>query len=139
MRREEVVYGLIYHSSKEQVLMVKNVGADWTLPGGAVEKGESLEQAIIREVKEETNLDVQVEHIVAVNEAFFEQKGVQPLFITFMVKMIGGEININYKTEIDEVKWVDIETANSLMPYHPEGIEKLLKSHAPYYTQRENM
>lgn len=51
MRRIDVVYALIYNENKRKALMVNNVGYSWTLPGGAVEEGETLEQAVIREVK----------------------------------------------------------------------------------------
>ena len=45
------------------ILMVRHVhdGRDyWTLPGGAVETGETLEQAVLREMQEETNLSARV-------------------------------------------------------------------------------
>lgn len=135
MNREDVVYGLIYDEIKQKILMVKNVGSNWTLPGGVVEKGETLEQAIIREVKEETNLIVEVEHLVSVNEAFFEHKGVHPIFFTFKVKVVGGEIAINDETEISEIKWVDFETADLLMPYYPGGVKSLLVAYVPYTFQ----
>ncbi|MEC5424263.1 NUDIX hydrolase [Virgibacillus sp. C22-A2] len=135
MVREDVVYALIYNQAKEKILMVKNVGSAWTLPGGAVEKGETLEQAIIREVREETNLTIEIEHIVAVNEAFFIDKGVHPIFFTFKVKVIDGEIAIIDENEISEIKWVDLETANALMPYHPNGIRSILFSRSPYRFQ----
>jgi 8-oxo-dGTP diphosphatase len=49
MRRVDVAYVLIYKENEEKILMVNNVGAGWTLPGGAVEKEETLEQAAIRD------------------------------------------------------------------------------------------
>lgn len=45
------------------ILMTKHIYPDktfWTLPGGGLEAGESFEDAVIREVKEEVNLDVEV-------------------------------------------------------------------------------
>lgn len=45
------------------ILMTKHIYPDktfWTLPGGGLEEGESFEDAVIREVKEEVNLDVEI-------------------------------------------------------------------------------
>lgn len=133
MIRVDVAYGLICERNK--VLMVNNRGGGWSLPGGAVEKGETLEQAVIREVEEETGLTVEVEHIVSINEAFFEERGHHALFITFKAKIIKGRPSIQYENEIEEIKWMDFQTANKLMPYHPSGIEGLLKSFSPYTFQ----
>lgn len=72
---------------------------------------------------------------MAVNEAFFKDKGHHALFITFKAKIVGGEIKVQEKDEISEVKWVDLETANELMPYHSEGVEGLLKSASTYTFQ----
>ncbi|MBB3112354.1 8-oxo-dGTP diphosphatase [Paenibacillus phyllosphaerae] len=140
MKRMDVVYALIYDEAEKKVLMVSNKGEGWSLPGGAVEIGETLEQAIIRETKEETGLVIEVGSILAVNEAFFPSHGSDghhAIFMTFHAKVIAGEISIEDKNEIIEVKWVDINTANNLMPYHRDGVERLLKSSSPYIFQGE--
>lgn len=60
MIRVDVVYAVIYKENEKKILMVNNKDEGWSLPGGLVEKGETLEQAVIREIKEETNLTIEV-------------------------------------------------------------------------------
>lgn len=75
MIRVDVAYALIYNEDKEEILMVNNKGRSGSLPGGAVEKGETLGQVVIRETKEETGLTIEIENVVEVNEPFFKEKG----------------------------------------------------------------
>ncbi|RWZ60639.1 NUDIX hydrolase [Halobacillus fulvus] len=135
MDRVGVAYTFIFDEIEEKVLMVKNKGSGWSLPGGAVEEGETFEQAAIRESIEETNVTIEIENIVAVNEAFFEDKGHLALFITFKAKTVEGSIKILHKDEIEEIKWLDINSANKLLPYHAGGVESLLEASAPYTFQ----
>ncbi|MGG3641451.1 NUDIX hydrolase [Bacillus gobiensis] len=135
MIRVDVAYAFIYKEDEKKILMVNNKGGGWSLPGGTVEQGETLEQAVIREAKEETGLTIEVGEIIAVNEAIFKEKGHHALFITFKAKIIEGEISIKNKDEISEIEWVNIQRANELMPYHPNGVESLLKASSPYTFQ----
>lgn len=114
-----MVSALIYDDN-ENILIVKNIKGDsfyWSLPGGAVEGEETLEQAIIREVKEETGFNVVVTGLSSVREMFFEERGHHALIITFHAKIIDGEININDPdNDIVEVRWANSESVKELMP-----------------------
>jgi mutator protein MutT len=84
----------------DQVILVRrgtppSYGA-WSLPGGAVEVGETLERAVIREVAEELALEVEVEEVVAVLERVFldtaEKVQYHYVLVDFLCRAIGGSL-----------------------------------------------
>ncbi|MFP7285747.1 NUDIX hydrolase [Shouchella clausii] len=119
MKRIDVASALI-NDENGNILLVKNIKGDsfyWGPPGGAVEKGETLEQAVIREVREETGFNIEVMGLNSIREVFFTEKEHHALIVTFFAKIIDGQINIiDPDNEILEVKWVDYQTAKELMP-----------------------
>lgn len=137
MRRVDVAYALILDDTSPKILMVKNKGnASWSLPGGAVEKEETLDQAAIREAKEETGLDVKVQGIIAINECIFEKKQEHAIFFTFRAEVIGGSLELVRPHEISEIAWMDVDKAGELIPYFKDGIRSLVEGNEiPYYDQ----
>jgi len=136
VKRVDVTYVLLFDEKCDKVLMVKNKGnasSYYTLPGGAVELGETLEEAAIREVKEETGFDVEIDHIFSVSEVLFEEKGHHVVFFTFRGKILGGEVKISMPEEIEEITWMDPLEAEEYIHIANAG-KGLLKSEnsAPY-------
>ncbi|WP_042147812.1 NUDIX hydrolase [Paucisalibacillus sp. EB02] len=137
MKRVDVAYVLLYDSHEENILMVKNKGKHssyYTLPGGAVENGETLEEAAIREVKEETGLNVELDGIFAVSEAFFEDRGHHAIFFTFKGRIIDGELTITYPEEIEEITWMDATMAKKYAYIPTSEIDGLIDNNSviPY-------
>lgn len=59
----------------EKILTIRVNDADYYhLPGGHVEIGETSEHAVIREIQEETGMEITLEKLVAVQEQFYQKK-----------------------------------------------------------------
>ncbi|MYL35619.1 NUDIX domain-containing protein [Pontibacillus yanchengensis] len=143
MKRVDVAYSLIFDEPNQKILMVRNKRGDsydYSLPGGAVEKGETLEQAAIREAKEETGFDVTVSNLISVNESFFQHNGHHAIFFTFQGEIKDGEIHISRPNEIEDVVWMDLDEADLHMPFYKDGISTYIKQNyaIPYIYQGVN-
>lgn len=85
-----------------EILLVKQKLSDkrnWSLPGGRLERGETLSQGLIREMKEETGLDVEIVRMLYVCDVASSSNTI--LHITFLIKRVGGEIELP-SNEFDE-------------------------------------
>lgn len=110
---------------KDKILIAKhfnyiNNEEFWLLPGGSVKEKETPEDGIIREIKEETNLDVEIK------EVLFDSKGdgrdAYSRYFTYLCKAknyenlkIGFETNSNKK--IIDLIWVSITDENTWNKY----------------------
>ena len=71
----------------------------WSLPGGTLEFGESLEACLIREMQEETGLHVAIERLLYVCDRIADGRHV--VHITFAIKRIGGSLQTGSEPEAD--------------------------------------
>ena len=78
----------------------------WELPGGKVNQEESFDHALIREVYEETNLKIALEHVVGASEQNLHI--IRAVHIIMTGKIIEGELNLS--SEHEGYAWVTIET-----------------------------
>jgi len=78
----------------------------WELPGGKVNQNESFDHALIREVYEETNLKIALEHVVGASEQNLHI--IRAVHIIMSGKIIEGDLNLS--NEHEGYAWVFIET-----------------------------
>ena len=89
----------------------KTGACQWELPGGKVEKGEFFDEALIREFKEETNLDVTLgEFYEAIQQDFVKKRTVQ-----LIINVIPENYNVKISEEHIDYSWVDIEKIKTLI------------------------
>ena len=102
---------------------------DWSFPKGKLEPGETLEEAALREVREETGLDCRITRKLATlryryrtrNESRFRKKTVH----YFLMERIRGDLQVPGK-EVDRAEWVDFDQAAGRLSYEQD--RKLLAS-----------
>lgn len=95
----------------DSVLLVKRahepLKGEWSLPGGAVEVGESLEAALIREVREETCLDVRVGPVVEVLDRIGRDANDRVeyhfVIVDYLCRVAGGTAECG--SDAEEVVW----------------------------------
>lgn len=69
---------------------------EWSLPGGAVDTGETLEQAVVRELREETGLDVEVRSLVEVVQRITRDPDGRVeyhfVIVDYLCRAVGGDL-----------------------------------------------
>lgn len=93
----------------------------WSFPKGWVDEGENLEQAGIREVREEGGVEAKVIKKLPALKVFFKDKGELVMkFITYFLMEYVGDASERFGEETAEIKWVTKDEASELLVHKNE-------------------
>ena len=110
-------------SGPEVVLCGRKAPPLWALPKGTPEPGETQEQVALREVNEETGLQVQVEGFIESIEYWFVRPPdgvrVHKTVHFYLMSATGGDLSLHDR-EFDDVRWFPADQAVSAMTYEGE-------------------
>ncbi|MBQ2270237.1 MAG: NUDIX hydrolase [Firmicutes bacterium] len=120
---------VIIENDEQKILMVKQEHPErtvWMVPGGGIEEGETAAEAVVREMKEETGLNVTVGPMIFHIEEVSEKRG-QRFVNFFMATVAGGDMHLGMDPEFDaehqvlkELKFLSREEIQALPHVYPE-------------------
>lgn len=117
------VYALLIKDKKLLLMRRKNTGWKdglYGVPAGHLEANESILDALIREVKEESNIDIKGDDVKLVH-TMYRKSNYMYIDLFFVINTWSGEAIINEKDKSDELGWFDI---NSLPEDTLEHVKK---------------
>lgn len=130
MKVYQTVVAIIYDKNEEyNFLILKKKGrwVGWQFVQGAREKGESFEQAVKREVAEETGLDdvSVIAKLPVWTDYWYREKGVLVhKFCSFYLVKADKSRPIKLSVEHSDYKWCDFRTAYKLLKFNKEQLKK---------------
>ena len=104
--------------SVEVVIAGRESDRTWVFPKGTPDHGETIEETALREVREETGLEVEIVAPIGVIDYWFAVPGerVHKFVHFFLMRALGGDVS-KHDHEYDHVRWVSVEEARRLLSY----------------------
>lgn len=119
-------FAVISDSAGQVLLSRRSDSGWWNLPGGGVEPHESATEGVVREVLEETGLDVTVSRLVGV----YSKPQKHEIVLVFACQVVGGSLEPS--EEAEEHRWFspDMLPQEHFLPKHRERLEDALRHEA---------
>lgn len=115
--------------NNSEILLVrhrKGTRQYWVLPGGRLEYGETFYECAVRELKEETGLDVEVDNLIYLSEAIAPDRSRHIVNVYLTAHVIGGTMKVGNEPVLAGVDFVPLEELERCTLYPPVG-KKLLE------------
>lgn len=121
-----ITKGLVFKQDKILVLK-RSKGSSfaeglWDIPGGKVVLGESLEESLLREIYEETKINIRIEKIISASSSHIVHNNKQYITIVYLCEYLNGDVKLN--NEHNEYKWIRLDEIdeNNTLYYALEAI-----------------
>ena len=125
-------------NGREVLLCGRSSDRLWALPKGTPEPDETIEQTALREVREETGVEVAPDGVIGEVKYWFSrpQDGVRYYKTVhhFLLRPVGGDPSL-HDHEFDEVRWFSVQEALRLLTYRNEA--KILRQAVELVDERE--
>lgn len=119
---------MVVVNKENKILLVRHKKGNqryWVLPGGRLEYGETFEECAIRELKEETGLDVEVERFLFLSEALAPDRSRHIVNIFIKAKVVGGTMKLGDEPVLAGVDFLPLEDLAKLTLFPPVSDEIL--------------
>ena len=130
---------VIIVNDKKEILLVQHRKANryyWVLPGGRIEYGESFKDCAVRELKEETNLDIKFGNVVFLSEAIAPDRTRHIINIYATGEVLGGELKVGDEEILADAAYKPILELEKITLYPPVA-DKLIKAYKEGFTKLE--
>ena len=109
---------------EDKVLLIKQTAGHWSFPKGHMEQGETEIQTAIRETKEETNLDVEIDEKYRYTTEYSPREGVWKEVVYYIAKRTNS-LYIPQYSEVEKIEWFTIDEAINIITH--EDSKEILK------------
>jgi 8-oxo-dGTP diphosphatase len=124
-----------------RLLVIKDIiSSGYKLPGGHIDKNESIINAVKREVYEETGINIEFESIINIGHFRNGQFGESNLYIVCTAIALSKEISINDSNEIEEARWMlpeDFLNSENVNNYNKSVVKAALSNKELKLTEQQ--